>query len=508
MKTGSINSTLITCSFLSLGATAVSQASASVLLPLDDKRPNVIFILTDQQRGDCIGAVNNNLVTPAIDSLARGGVLFTNGYSSSPSSTPARGVLLTGMSPWSAGMIGYHPRVGERYQYEMPRMMSEAGYQTIAVGKMHWYPQRNSHGFERMFLDESGRVESDGFVSDYRQWFAEVAPNSNVDTTGIGWNAHRGGVYLLPEELHPTRWSGDVAISEIMGRDKSRPLFLKLSFARPHSPYDPPQRLLDIYTQREIDAPFVSQWSDPYASRSMTDDAAFGDFGIAHALNSRRHYNAAITFVDEQIGRVIETLKSEGLYDNSIIIFTSDHGDMLGDHHHWRKTYPYQGSVHVPFVVKFPKGGVEGVVSDRCVELRDIMPTALDAAGVDIPSTVEGSSLFAFNSESQRDVQWREYIDLEHSACYEPLSGWVALTDGKSKYIWWYNRGEEMLFDLVSDPTESRCVKSVESYGATLDMWRSKMLHTLERRGEQWVKDGKLVKNSYTSPLSPNYPRS
>ena len=134
-------------------------------------RPHILLIMTDQQRGDALGCMGNKAVrSPHLDRLAQEGVLFVNGYSSTPSSTPARAGLLTGMSPWHHGMLGYG-QVSETYRYEMPRMLRDLGYYTMGIGKMHWAPQTNLHGFHATLLDESGRVESKDFISDYRKWF-------------------------------------------------------------------------------------------------------------------------------------------------------------------------------------------------------------------------------------------------------------------------------------------------------------------------------------------------
>lgn len=466
-------------------------------------RPNVILIMTDQQRFDCMGVINESIITPHLDSLAADGMLFENGYTASPSSTPARSVLLTGMTPWHAGMIGYSAKVAERYEHELPQMLSDAGYQTVAVGKMHWWPQRNGHGFQTLIVDESGRVETPEFVSDYRQWFAQAAPGINPDSTGLSWNGHEGRMYALPEKLHPTQWTGDVAVAQIKDHDPSKPLFLKVSFARPHSPYDPPRRYVDMYKGRNIPTPWVGDWCAKYADRPMTTDAAFGDFGVEHALNSRRHYYAATTFIDDQIGRVIQTLKDQGLYENSVIIFTSDHGDMMGDHHHWRKTYPYEGSAHIPFIVKLPSKMRAGTVRNECVDLRDIMPTFLSAAGVAVPENVDGQSLLDIGTGRP----WREYIEMEHSSTYESKSGWVALTDGKIKYIWYYNKGEQRMFNMVDDAHELHDIASDAAYQSIRDLWYDRMVQTLTERGDKWVKVGRLQVVASESPLNENYPK-
>lgn len=161
--------------------------------------PHIILIMTDQQRADAIGCMGNDaVISPNLDALAAEGTLFMNGYSSCPSSTPARAGLLTGLSPWHHGLLGYG-KVSPEYKYEMPQMLKDAGYYTFGIGKMHWHPQRVKHGFEGTLLDESGRVEDENFTSDYRQWFQTKAPGKNPDATGIGWNDHTASIYKLPE---------------------------------------------------------------------------------------------------------------------------------------------------------------------------------------------------------------------------------------------------------------------------------------------------------------------
>lgn len=480
-----------------------------------ENHPNIIFIITDQQRGDAIRCSGNDrIITPNIDSLAKDGYYFCNAYSACPSSTPARAGLLTGMSPWHHGMLGYG-NVAEHYRYELPQMLNDCGYFTLGIGKMHWSPQNALHGFHATILDESGRVESPYFISDYRKWFQTMAPGKNPDETGIGWNDHAAATYQLPEEVHPTAWTGDVAVRTIRHYEGDKPLFLKISFARPHSPYDPPERVLEKYKNIEMEAPAHGEWS-AHIGEDITDpekapDAAFAQFGDDYARNSKKHYYASITFIDEQVGRIIEALKEKGMYDNTLICFTSDHGDMMGDHHHWRKTYAYEGSAAIPYIVKFPKSmetevaRPTGTIIEEPVELRDFLPTFLELADGQIPDDMDGKSLTTLIKE--KSPEWRRWIDLEHATCYDDHNYWCALTDGKIKYIWFVHTGEEQLFDLEKDPKETTDVSADKHYRKQLQTLREAMVNHLSERGEEWVKDGKLVIRSKTLLYSPNYPQ-
>ena len=488
------------------------QTGEAASAPAEDRLPDIIMIMTDQQRGDAMGCTSGGLViTPNIDSLAASGYLFTSAYSSAPSSTPARAGLLTGCSPWRHGMLGYGNQA-EKYPYEMPSMLKDAGYAALAVGKMHYYPQDNTHGYGVVLYDESGRHTTEYFESDYRKWFYSRHFGENPDKTGITWNEHRAAAYKLPEEVHPTRWTGDMAVEMIEGYSSDKPLFLKVSFARPHSPYDPPQRCLDMYRGRTAPAPYTGSWEpeewsvrkDPASDKS----AYIGNFGAEYAMNSRIHYYAGITFIDEQIGRIIEALKKKGMYENSIIIFISDHGDMLGDHYLWRKTYAYEGSSAIPFILKVPEDYETvlpaGSPVDAPVELRDVLPTFLEAVGTGRPEGMDGMSVLPLIR--QENPVWRKYIDLEHARIYWDDNSWTALTDGHVKYIWHCAIGKEQLFDLDKDPGETQDLSSGPSYASTLEEMRSAMVRHLSERGPGWVQDGKLVVRKVKEVYGPNFP--
>ncbi|MBP8952608.1 MAG: arylsulfatase [Armatimonadetes bacterium] len=497
-----------------IGATAVGLAATQAGIggaQEATRRPNILLLMTDQHRADCVGADGNpHIHTPNLDRIAREGVLFRCAYSSTPSCTPARSGLLTGMSPWGHGMLGYG-RVGYEYPNEMPRMLREAGYYTTGIGKMHWFPQRNLHGFHQTILDESGRSETAGFVSDYRQWFREHAPDLNPDATGIGWNDYQAGVYKLPEELHPTRWTGDTAVDFLEAYDRAEPFYLKVSFARPHSPYDPPQRFMDQYADAPVLPAVIGDWAERNAMRGVDvpKDTPRGDLGVEQMLQSRRAYYGSVSFIDEQIGRILAVLEARGMLDSTLIAFTADHGDMLGDHHLWRKTYAYEGSARIPMLLRWPEGidAPRGRTLAHPVELRDLLPTFLEAAGSDVdPARFDGKSLLG--PVMGKDQDWRETIDLEHSTCYWPENYWNALTDGKTKYVYYAATGKQELFDLANDPGELHDLADDPEHAGTVAAWRQRMVAHLSERGEPFVVNGDLGVRPKPILYGPNYPGS
>lgn len=500
---------------LSAGATGAGlfaqhspQAQAAPAPGRMAAKVNILFIMDDQHRGDCLGCDGHPVVqTPHLDRLAREGAHFAHAYSSTPTCTPARAALLTGLSPWNHGMLGY-AAVAEQYPYEMPTALGEAGYYTCSIGKNHWTPQRNTHGLHACILDESGRVQDPEFKSDYRCWFSSVAPTQDPDATGIGWNDYTAAPYALDEYLHPTKWTGDVAVNFLEQYDREQPFFLKVSFARPHSPFDPPKRFWDPYEDADIPERHIGDWASRYEARSGDrDDLWHGDLGPEAARRARIGYYGNVTFIDEQVGRMRAALESRGMLENTLILFVSDHGDMTGDHHLWRKSYAYEPSARVPMLIRWPEALVDaprGQVREEPVEIRDIFPTFLDAAGATPASTLDGKSMLELARGNTAD--WRPWIDLEHDVCYGRENHWTALTDGKIKYIFHAFDGEEQLFDLKNDPGELHDLAKVAAHGKALATWRARMVAHLEHRGEAWVKDGQLVLHKDSIKFSPNYP--
>ena len=473
-------------------------------------KPNILYLMTDQHRADCLGCAGNKVIrTPNLDSIAADSVLFPNAYTSTPSCTPARAGILTGLSPWHHGMLGYG-RVAGQYPFELPQALRDAGYYLFGIGKMHWYPQKKLRGYHGLLVDESGRAETPGFVSDYRLWFKQQAPDLNPDATGIGWNDYLAKAYALPERLHPTTWTGNQAVEFIEKYDHTEPFMLKVSFARPHSPYDPPQRFMDMYNVDDMPAPVVGDWAARHAPHDEPPNPSLwhGDLGVRQGKESRRAYYASITFIDEQVGRILAALKKRGLYDNTLILFFADHGDMLGDHHLWRKTYAYESSANIPMILRWPKGmGMEGRRGGKLpqpTELRDVLPTFLDAAGAPIPGNLDGRSLLNLVRGNTKD--WRPWIDLEHSMCYDQ-DHWTALTDGRFKYIYFAYDGREQLFDMAKDPGELHNLANEPTGESALKEWRERMIQHLTERGEEFVSGGKLAIRKKRFLYSPNYPK-
>jgi len=475
---------------------------------------NILFIMSDQHRGDCIGAAGAGFVeTPHLDKLAKEGVLFENAYASVPSCLPARASILTGMSPWRSGQLGYTPI--PEFKYELPKLFTTAGYRTHAIGKNHFTPMRNTHGYQTVELEEAWYTTiKDADKCDYTLWFEKNAPEKDINASGLHYTDHRGGVFTYAEDLHPTYWTAERAIQFLESYKKDKPWLLKVSFQRPHPPFDPPRRWLDYYRNVNIPKAKVGIWAeekygDKTGSLAELKNPTSGNFSNEEIESSRRAYYAAISFVDEQLGRVLEVLDQRGEFENTLIIYTSDHGDMMGDNHMWRKCRPYEGSTRIPMIVRWPENlqlmAKRGLVRDELVELRDVLPTFLDVAGMQKPQIMDGASML----DILRGKPGRKILDLEHSQIYEKDNAWVALTDGRYKYIYFTLTGQQQLFDLQNDPHELYDLASEGIYENDKNLvkkWRKRTIKHFQIRGEEWVKNGDLVVQEESMTIGVNHP--
>ena len=231
---------------------------------------------------------------------------------------------------------------------------------------------------------------------------------------------------------------------------------------------------------------------DPWR-RNHDVEAHVADYPEDVVHDALAGYYGSITHVDHQIGRLLQIVAEFGLAENTVVAFVSDHGDMMGDHGMWRKGYGYEGSAGVPLILAGP-GVPSGLVADRLVELRDLMPTLLDAAGVAIPDQVEGESLLA---GLRQEAGWRTHLHGEHVIFGQSMQ-WIVTP--VHKYIWWSGDGHEQLFDLVSDPGECRDLASDPAHAQTLEHCRRLLIAELTGREEGFVADAGLVTGREVSP--------
>lgn len=481
-------------------------------------KPNIVMIMVDQMRFDCLSILGHPVIdTPHLDELARNGTIFKNAYAATPSCVPARAALLTGMSQKNTGRVGYEDKLPWDYSHFLPSVLSSAGYYTQAIGKMHVYPTRKLCGFHHIelhdgymhynrFKQATKTGESFNEVDDYLQWLKDKAGH-DVDLTDLGLDCNSSTVtrpWALDESLHPTNWVVTRSIDFLRRRDPTLPFFLKMSFVRPHPPLDPPPHYYDMYLDEDLPAPPVGEWAEQSDDEKSGYNPVTGK-GIVPEKRFKRAqaaYYGLITHIDHQIGRFLMALEEYQLKQNTIILFVSDHGELMGDHHLYRKSLPYEGSAKVPLIISDPGKYLKAPlmpVSQKVTELRDVMPTVLDLLDIPIPAHVDGKSLLPLTRKE--DAPWRDYLHGEHEFGEK---SYHYITTGKEKYIWFSQSGEEQYFDLVNDPEE--CINHVDThaYQDKVTRLRQKLIEELTPREEGYTDGEKLIAGKQATPSLPH----
>jgi arylsulfatase len=449
------------------------------------ERPNLVLILTDHWRGDCLGRLHHPVAeTPHLDSLSLRGTTFTRAYSPSPSCIPARRCLMSGQTPATQGVVGFQDGIPWDFKHTLPGELQKAGYQTISVGKTHFYPDEKPHlGYEQLITKH-----------EYDAWLAAqpFAAGAEHDAHGVYRNSWSARPHFLPEQMMRDTWMCTQAIDRLQNRDTTRPYFITLSFNGPHPPWCPPQVYYDQFIHREMPKPIVGAWAERHAEEAgfpLDVDAWRGRIPDHLNQRARAAYFAYLAYLDAQIGRFLLNLPEK---QNTFVLMSSDHGEMLGDHHLWRKTYAYEASARVPFLIRPPAAWdcPRNVEVDQVVGWEDIMPTLLEAGGAEIPDTVEGRSVLPLLHG--KTSGWREFYHGEHSPCYHIENANQFLTDGHWKYIWNTTTGAEQLFCLDDDPHECHELAAVSEHQKTLALWRGRLVHHLAGR-EEGISDGKKL---------------
>ncbi|MBC5767820.1 sulfatase-like hydrolase/transferase [Ramlibacter albus] len=451
------------------------------------QKPNILLITADQWPGKLLGIAGHPVVqTPTLDELARNGTLFTNAYSECPICVPARRSLMTGRSARSHGDRVYNDRMPMPDSPTLASAFRNAGYQAFAVGKLHVLPQRNRIGFDDVLLDEEGRAQY-GVMDDYEIWLGDRGRPGQQFDHGMSTDGYVSRPWHLPEEMHVTNWATQQMVRQIKRRDPTRPGFWYLSYRHPHPPLVPLQCYLDAYASMDMDPPITGDWNSaeelPYAVASKRMRGI--KYSPAQVAAIRRAFYALGTHIDHQIRLVIGTLREEQLLDNTIVLFTADHGDMLGDHGLWAKAVFYEGSAKVPMILlgraKDPRVRV-GAVDERPVGLADVMPTLLDLAGVEIPASCDGVSMM---SSAPRETLYGEFG--------EGPGATRMVRSGRFKLIYYPVGNVRQLFDIEADPQERVDLSAQREHASTLGGLTETLVANLYGSDLAWLQEGKLV---------------
>ena len=451
------------------------------------RRPNVLLVTVDQWPGPLLGCEDHPVIeTPTLDALAAAGTRFVRAYSECPICIPARRSLMTGTTPRTHGDRLFQPALPmPAHLPTLPAAFRAAGYQTFAVGKLHVYPPRDRIGFDDALIAEEGRPQL-GAVDDHDLYLAARGFAGQGFAHGMSNNDYGWRSFHLPEDCHVTNWATDAMCRTIKRRDPTRPAFWYLSYAHPHPPLVPLASYFERYARRPVPPALSAPWADEEQPHAL---AAVRDFWARlppeQLTDARRAFYALCTHIDAQLRLVIGTLREEQVLDDTVILFTGDHGDMLGDFGLYAKRLMYEGACRVPMILlgcKDDERVPTGRVDRRLVGLRDVMPTLLDLAGIEPPATCEGISMVG---ERRRDTCMAEALEGPRAT--------RMMTDGRHKLIWYPDGNAVQLFDLDADPQETADLSADPAHREIREALSARLASEVYGEDENAVCDGRLV---------------
>jgi len=442
-------------------------------------RPNILWICTDQQRYDTIGALGNpHVSTPNIDRLVEEGVTFTHAYCQSPICTPSRASFLTGMYPSAVHVNGNGNESFPDHPPLVTRMLADAGYDCGLIGKLHL-----ASAFKRI----EPRVD-DG----YRYWQYSHAPRDDWEQGHdyADWVREKGGDLAalckdldgVPAEMHQTTWCVEKTI-EFM-KEAKRPWLASVNIYDPHPPFNPPKSYRDQFDPQQMPGPLYAE-SDveqqnrlagidfqskgrhpdeldivsPVIPYTPMDDKVAGESanpGGRDAKTLQAAYYAMIKLIDDRLGDMLQALDDSGQRQNTVVIFTSDHGETLGDHGLIQKGCRfYEGLVRVPLIFSWPGRFGAGVRSEALVELVDKAPTLLELAGLDVPERMQGRSLLPILKGEAPLSQHRDFVRCEFYGALQAEGTFATMyRDERYKLVVYHGHNLGEMYDLVEDPDE------------------------------------------------------
>lgn len=436
-------------------------------------KPNILFVMTDQQRGDTIGALGNRQIrTPTLDALVAEGIAFRNCYTPSPVCVAARSATITGTPPHINGCTSNNASpLGRR---SIMQVLQAQGYQTHGIGKMHFNPQGDAlWGFDSRDISEEG-ARMPGGRNDFHQYLSDKGYGHVLEPQGL-----RSEMYYIPQpsqlpaQHHHAAWVADRAIDFLAQRDREQPFFLWTSFIKPHPPFEAPAPWNKLYRAADMLPPrrpegyaeLLNYWNH-HQNRYKYRDKGYDEM-LFRAMKAM--YYACISFIDYNLGRIIRAFGDD--MNNTLVVFTADHGEMLGDYGSVGKRSMLDPAVKVPLIVKPPAGSsARGQVIDAPVSLLDIFPTFASAADADIPPpSREGSNLLAVASgQIERDAVYSQYS--------QGATGLYMLARRDLKYVYSAADGREWLFDLAIDPDETKNWAGNPRYAGRLSQMRERLI--------------------------------
>jgi arylsulfatase len=462
---------------------------------MSQHKPNIILIITDQQRYDTVGALGyDHAITPNLDRLVREGVHFESCYITAPACVPSRASLFTGLYPHTNGVVcnldGWRRSWVER--------LADSGYRCVNIGKMHTWPMDAPCGFhQRLIVENKERIRKFTGSEFIDEWDKALAAHRlerplRMDYRKLPDYKERLGAFEwpLPEEMHSDNFTGDLAtwwINKYAPTDE--PLFLQIGFPGPHPPYDPTPTAIQQYAGRDIPVREIDPKdtaNQPAALGSLRQrqvelEADAIAFSMAPSLIARKrqreYYLANVTMIDQKVGQIISALEAKGLLENSVIIFTSDHGDTLGDHGQSQKWTMYEQVVRVPLICWKSDKTQPGKAISSLVQHMDIGPTVLELAGIEAPSFMEAKSLGPLldgRSEKGRDLVFAE---LGPDNVLEKVRFMTMVRSRDWKLVHFLGSEDGQLFDLKEDPHEEANLWNSPSHASRKNSLIQEILH-------------------------------
>ncbi len=427
-------------------------------------KPNIIFIMTDQQRLDTIAALgHDHMITPFLDKLANKSAVFQNAIVPGATCVASRAAIFTGLYGHNTGVYSFDHWSHHQTWVED---FAQAGYHCVNLGKMHVSPRDDKMAFHERVVVENPTTNflKNGGVDD--AWGRYLSINKakrplDRHKTDPKWRDKTQAVpWHLDEALHPDVFVGQVATSYINNYEGGDPLFLQIGFTGPHEPYDPLMRDVALYEDKEVPMPIqrqhdlkdrpIQQRAHIYFNQTTDHESQIDlkNTDDAHIINMRKHYYAKITGIDRQLHHIFEALEHKGMLDNAIVVFLSDHGDMLGDYNLPYKWLMYDQIVKVPLLVWDTREKSQMKSIDAPVSLLDIGPTLLDMVGISSNKSFDGKSLkLLISGETTQSPH--DYVLCEDNYL-------TMLRNDRYKLVTYtYQEDDGELYDLEKDPLES-----------------------------------------------------
>ncbi|MDQ8183527.1 sulfatase-like hydrolase/transferase [Pelagicoccus sp. SDUM812005] len=472
-------------------------------------RPNFVVIKTDQQRADTIAALGAaHMTTPNMDRLVREGVSFTQSHCCAATCVASRAAFYTGQFAHNTGAYGFDQWAHHRtWLHEL----KDAGYLTSAIGKVHHMPGDDPMAFhDRVYSENFTEYTSYDDYSNFLLENGQEDPYKLLTQNGDWLSKCNSAPFPLEEKYFVDNFIGTRAVERIEKLDTDQPFYLHVGFVGPHDPYAPPQRFVDLYADREVPEPKVTgrefDEKPPQFRRFMEqciNPATFSNcpgFGVYNVQLSdkspnelrrmRRHYYGRITAIDEQIGHILAALEKKGALENTIILFTSDHGDNLGDHQMIYKWLMTEQVTNIPLVFRLPNGARAGEVDSKLFSQIDVGPTFLEAAGLESQPRLDGSSAY------QRLTTGDASSASDRVYCEDNYLTMMRTEQDKLVHYAGQDYGE--YYDLAEDPDESRNLFDSPDHQGRIKELQAELL--------DWVLSSRYLRSAPNGQARPHWP--